>query len=164
MPKVTITDSKGLVQETGSGIDIRSVGAVGTVVAAAQSITSTGAGNTDFQLAVPAGALIVDAGVIITTAVVVNSAANITCTVGVGSAGNADLSASANIGSAVTAIPINTAFGTSIQNEGAATLSFKTTAPLHRTADTTVFIRVANDSNNVTAGAARAFVRYMMIG
>lgn len=163
MPKITISDKKGLVESKGSGIVINSIGVVGTAVGATTSIISTGAGTADISVSIPGNALIVDVGVIVTTAVVVNSAANITCAVGVGSAGNADLSASANIASSVTAVPVNTAFSTSIQNEGGALLAFKTTAPVYRTSSTDVYFRVGNSANNVTAGEVKPFVRYTIV-
>ena len=162
MPKVVITDNKGLVQQTGSGIEIKSKGAVGTVSSAATSLIATGANTEDISVQVPANALIVDVGVIVTTALALNSGADVTCAVGVGAAGNADLSASANLASSVTAVPINTAFHTSQANEGAALLVLKVDAPVYRTAATDVFFRVGNSANNVTAGAVKVFVRYII--
>ena len=162
MPKVVISDSKGLVQQTGSGIEINSKGAMGTVSSAAVSLVATGANTEDISVKVPANALIVDVGVIVTTAIALNSGADITCAVGVGSAGNADLSASANMASSVTAVPVNTAFATSQANEATALLALKVAAPVYRTAATDVFFRIGNSANNVTAGAVKVFVRYLI--
>tara|TARA_R110001592_G_C12982336_1_gene734307 strand:+ start:391 stop:882 length:492 start_codon:yes stop_codon:yes gene_type:complete len=163
MPAIEITDSKGLVQKTGSGIEINSKGAIGTVSSAATSLIATGANTEDISVSVPANALIVDAGVVITTAIALNTGADITCAVGVGAAGNADLSASANLASSVTAVPINTAFHTSQANEATGLLAFKVTAPVYRTAATDVFFRVGNSANNVTAGEVKVFVRYLIV-
>jgi hypothetical protein len=68
MPKIEITDSKGLVQKTGSGVDVQSVGLEGVIVSAETSIPVE-EGTTDVRFSMPAGALITDFGFVVTSAV-----------------------------------------------------------------------------------------------
>ena len=64
MPKIVITDSKGLVQQPGSGIDIQSAGMLGVV---RNDITLVaGPGDIDGTFTLPAGALITEIALVTT--------------------------------------------------------------------------------------------------
>lgn len=64
MPKIVITDAKGLVQQAGSGIDIQSSGLQGVI---RNDITLTGGpGDIDGSFTLPAGALITEIALVTT--------------------------------------------------------------------------------------------------
>jgi len=138
-------------------------GVSGIVHSAATSLICTGATNADFVLKQPANSILLDAGVVLTTAIVINSAANVAVTVGT-AAGGEQICASANLMSSATAGAIGSAITVSgASGEGAASLAFVADSAVHVAADRDVHIRVANSANNITAGEARAFIRYIKL-
>ena len=66
MPKIEITDSKGLVQKTGSGVDVQSAGLCGVV--STDIAIANAAGDNDGTLSLPARALITEIAVVVTDA------------------------------------------------------------------------------------------------
>jgi len=177
----TVIDDRGPVGSGGSGTVINNAldiagattisgtatvtgqGLTGCAYSTETAITGTGATNTDLQVTIPAGAVILDVGVVFTEAVVINSAANLAVTVGF-SAGDNAICAATNMISSNTAAALGSAISVSGANgEGAAALAFVANAPLRVAAEDIIFFRVANSANNVTAGKAVAFVRYMII-
>jgi hypothetical protein len=177
----TVINNKGVVARTGTGTKIENdlnisgattIGGAATVTgqgltgcaySAESAITGTGATNTDLEVTIPAGAVILDVGVVFTEADVINSNANLSVTVGF-SAGDNAICTATNMISANTAAALGSAISVSGANgEGAAALAFVANAPLRVAAEDVIFFRVANSANNVTAGKAVAFVRYMVV-
>ena len=137
-------------------------GVSGVVHSAITSLICTGATNKDFVLKQPANSLLIDAGVVVTTAIACGSM-NIAVTVGT-VAGGEQICASANLLSSATAGAIGSAITVSgASGEGAASLAFVADSAVHVAADRDVHIRVANNTANITAGEARAFIRYIKL-
>mgnify|MGYP003637654505 FL=1 len=150
------TTINGAATVTGKGLN-------GVALSAATSLIATGATNTDISVTIPAGAVILDIGVIFTDAVVINSAADLAVDVGT-SAGGAQYAAAVNMISNNTAAAAGSGISTSgLNGEGAVSLAFKANVPLRVVDEDIVHFRVANSANNITAGEAVAFVRYMVI-
>jgi len=177
----TVIDDRGPVGTTGSGTIINNAleiaaattingaatvtgkGLNGVALSAATSLIATGATNTDISVTIPAGAVILDIGVIFTDAVVINSAADLSVDVGT-SAGGAQYAAAKKMISNNTAAAAGSGISTSgLNGEGAVSLTFKANVPLRVVDEDIVHFRVANSANNITAGEAVAFVRYMVI-
>jgi len=138
-------------------------GVSGIVHSTVTSLICTGATDKDFVLKQPANSLLLDAGVVLTTAIVINSAANVEVKVGT-AAGGAQICAAANLMSSATAGAIGSAITVSgASGEGAASLAFVADSAVHTAAERDVHIRVSNSANNITAGEARAFIRYIKL-
>ena len=150
------TTINGAATVTGKGLN-------GVALSTATSLIATGATNADLQVTIPAGAVILDIGVIFTEAVVINSAANLAVSSGT-AAGGTQYCAAVNMISNNTAAAAGSGISTSgLNGEGAAALAFAANAALRVVDEDVVFVRVANSANNITAGEAVAFVRYMVI-
>jgi len=127
------------------------------------SIIATGATNKDVSIALPAGAMIIDVGIVVSDAVVINSAADLSVSVGTASGGT-------QICTAAKLISNNTAAGAGeainvigASGEGASSLAFVAQAPLWDSAARTIHIRVANSANNITAGKVYGFIRFTVV-
>ena len=125
--------------------------------------TSAGAQNNDVSITLPAGAMIIDVGIVISDGVTINSAADLSISVGTASGG-------AQICTAAKLISNNTTAGTGeainvigANGEGAASLAFVAQAPIWSSSSRDIHIRVANSANNVTAGKFYGFVRYTVV-
>ena len=177
----TVINNQGVITRGGSGTLIQNSvnisgattingaatvngkGLNGVALSAATSLIATGATNTDISVTIPAGAVILDIGVIFTDAVVINSAADLSVDVGT-SAGGAQYAAAKKMISNNTAAAAGSGISTSgLNGEGGVTLAFVANVPLRVVDEDVVFVRVANSANNITAGEAVAFVRYMVI-
>jgi len=169
MPKVEIS-SKGLLQTTGNGLQIdlpvtlNSKGVAGVAYSATTTLTRNGAGTMGaITVSLPPGALITDVGMVVTTAFLLNTAADVTVKVGDG-AGQADICAAANFIGNNTGLAIGEAISTSGANgEGAAALAFAASAPMYADAASTIHFTVANSGNNVETGAGVCFVSYVVV-
>ena len=167
MPKIEITDSKGLVQVTGSGIDVQSTGARGVVVSAETSIP-VAVGTTDIEFAMPAGALVTDFGFVVTSAVG-GGAGGGTMDVDLGtSAGGAELLAAATVADANSAIAAGASM--SVLNaveadaSGAAFADFKDASVLHSSAARTLTARFEQKVGVAAAiGKVHGYVEYIIV-
>ena len=164
MPQIQITDSKGLVQKTGTGIDIQSAG----VVVSAETSIPTAVGTTDIELAMPAGALVTDFGFVVTSAV--GGGANTgTMTVDLGTAaGGEELVAAAVVATTNNTIAAGRAMSVLNAVEAVATgapfADFKDAAPLHSVAARTLFARFEQKVGAAAAiGKVHAYVEYIIV-
>lgn len=138
MPKIEITNAKGLVQVTGSGIDVQSPGTKSVVK---KRFTIPADGTTpslDQAVTLPAGAVITDVFAISHAALQTNAAGGSALTVGVGTDDPAtDIVAATNVlanGDTTSAdeAAILTA-GTKLDAASGVALAFATGAVLHST-------------------------------
>ena len=167
MPKIEITDLKGLVQKTGSGVDVQSVGLEGVVVSSETSIPAA-VGNTDIKLTLPAGALVTDFGFVVTSAVG-GGAADGTMTVSLGTAeGGAELVAQAVVAAANTTIAAGRSM--SVLNaveaeEGSAAFGdFLDASPLHSTTSRNLFARFTQGAGAAAAeGKVFVYIKYIVV-
>ena len=163
MPKVVIDDAKGLVQERGAGVDIKSTGLVGVAYSATTTAVREGAGIASaLTVALPAGALVLDAGLVVTTAIAVDGNTNLTVKVGTAADGD-QIAAAAQLTSAAAAQAVGRAISTDAKGEGAAVLAFANNAVMHSATARTLHITLASSANNITAGAVKGFVRYAVV-
>ena len=179
MPSVKITNSKGLVQESGSGTKINnslsinggatvnSTGIEGVVVSGATELPAA-AGNTDIEFAMPAGALVTDFGFAVTSAVGGGSASG-TMTVDLGtSAGGAELLAAATVADANSTIAAGASMSvlTAVDADasGAPFADFKDAAALHSTTARTLTARFTQGTGAAAgAGEVHAYVKYIIL-
>ena len=167
MPKVTINNSKGLYQETGSGIYVQSAGAEGVAFSGATSLP-VAVGNTDISFSMPAGALVTDFGFAVTSAVG-GSGASGTVTVDLGtSAGGAELVAATVVADANSTIAAGSSM--SVLNaveadaSGAAFGDFVDASALHATAARTLTARFAQGTGVAAAiGQVHAYIKYIIL-
>lgn len=167
MPKIEITDSKGLVQKTGSGVDVQSVGLEGVIVSAETPIPVE-TGTTDVGFSMPAGALITDFGFVVTSAVG-GGAANGTMTVDLGTdAGGQELVAQAGVAAANNTILAGRSM--SVLNAvkavatGAAFGDFVDASPLHSTSSRDLFARFTQGGGAAAAeGKVFAYIKYTVV-
>ncbi len=167
MPQIQITDSKGLVQQTGTGIDIQSRGMKGVIVSPETSIPAA-VGTTDIAFAMPAGALVTDFGFVVTSAVG-GGAAGGTMDVDLGTAaGGAQLVAAATVADANSTIAAGAS--QSVLNHveadasGAAFGDFKDASVLHSVAARTLFARFEQKVGAAAAaGKVHAYIEYMIV-
>ena len=132
----------------------------GTAYGPSTSLIDGSAKNTDFELTQPAGTVLTDVGVVMTTALA-GSSSNSIVSVGT-AAGGQQICANTDWMSSHTDIPIGTALQVTsgVQGEGAASLTFvNDSAPQHTATARTVHIRIAN-SAAVTAGVAQAYIKF----
>ena len=142
---------------TGTGIDAFSRSDETTLS------TSAGSQDNDVSITLPAGAMIIDVGIVISDAVVINSAADLSVSVGT-SAGGTQICTAAKLISNNTAAAAGEAINVIGANgEGAASLAFVAQAPIWNSSSRDIHIRVANSANNVTAGKFYGFVRYTVV-
>jgi len=167
MPKIQITDSKGLVQSTGSGIDVQSKGMRAVSVSSETSLP-VAVGNTDITFAMPAGALVTDFGFVVTSAVG-GAGDDGTMTVDLGTAaGGAQLVAAAVVADANSTIAAGASMSVVNHVEadasGAAFADFKDAAPLHSAAARTLYARFAQGAGVAAAiGKVHAYIEYTII-
>ena len=128
----------------------------GTVVGAETSLIGSGANDVEFTLTQPAGTLITDAGVFLTTATV--GTGNTDIKVGTASDGAEICAAKAFISSGVGAINSALSVGGAL-GEGDTALTFVADAPLLATTARTLYFRAEN-SATLTAGVIRPFIKF----
>ena len=130
------------------------------VKSAATTWIGTGAVDVEYQLTQPAGTMLIDCGIALSTATV--GTGNTVVRVGTGDDGEqlcADANMiSAGVGAIGTAITVS---GES-KSEGAAALAFATSAVVYSGAARTVYI-MAQNSATLTAGEGVAFIRFMKL-
>ncbi|MBP04970.1 MAG: hypothetical protein CMA72_09340 [Euryarchaeota archaeon] len=161
MPKVTIDNSRGLVQETGTGVVIKASGAIGQKYTAVTSLISGGANDVEMTLTQPANSVLCDVGFILTTAIA-GSSGNSNFKVGTADDGAQIVAATALMSSA-TAAAIGSGITLSgLKSEGAAALAIVADAAVYTATERTLFLRLEN-SAAITAGAGKAFISYMIL-
>jgi hypothetical protein len=170
MPKIEITDSKGLVQVTGSGCDIQSKGLRAVIVSAETSIP-VAVGNTDIEFAMPAGALVTDFGFVVTSAVGGTDgdgdAGIMTVDLGT-TAGGAQLVAAAAVANGDATILAGRSMSVLNKVEAVATgapfADFVDAAALHSATARTLTARFAQSVGEAAAiGKVHAYVEYTII-
>ena len=163
MPKVVIDDTKGLVQQTGTGIEVKSTGLVGLAYSSSTSLIRNGVGIAGaLEVKLPAGALVLDAGIVVTTAIAISGNSDVSVKVGTAANGS-EIAVAANLISAFTASAAGKAISLDASGEGAATLAMSANAVMHSSTERTIHITVTNSANNITAGACKGFVRYAVV-
>lgn len=173
MPKIEITDDKGLVQKSGSGVVfqssvvLQSSGLEGVVVSAETTLPAA-QGNTDIELELPAGALVTDFGFVVTSAVGGGGAGS-TMTVSVGTdVGEADLVAAVTVVAATKTAEVGTSMsvlnGVVVQGDSAPFGDFVDASVLHSSAARSIHARFAQGAGAAAAaGKVIAFVKYIII-
>ena len=168
MVKVVINDSKGLVQYAGSGVEIESKGAVAVKYGAVQSLNA--AGDYDDEFALPAGAVVVDVGVVALTAFQTanNGADELNLKVGL-SAGGVELVAETaivpNNGSVTAGSACSVLANNKIVSGGAAA-GFVDGCLLRSPTGVarSVHTRLVVDANALaSAGTAQTYVKYVVV-
>jgi hypothetical protein len=167
MPKIEITNTKGLVQKTGTGVDVQSVGLEGIIVSDETSIP-VATGTTDIAFSMPAGALVTDFGFVVTSVVGGGVAAG-TMTVDLGTtAGGAELVAAAVVADGASTIAAGSS--QSVLNavladaSGAAFGDFVNAAVLHSAATRTITARFEQKVGAAGAiGKVFAYVKYIIV-
>ena len=167
MPKIEITKSKGLVQKTGTGVDVQAPGLEGAVVLAETTLAAA-VGNTDVEFELPAGALVTDFGFAVTSDVG-GGAANGTMTVSLGTAaGGTQLVAAAVVADANSTIASGAAMSVlnAVQADasGAAFGDFADASALYSASARTIYARFAQGGGAAAAaGKVIPFVKYMIL-
>jgi len=167
MPKIEITDSKGLVQKTGSGIELSSKGLEGVVVSSATTLPAS-PDDTDISFSMPAGALVTDFGFVVKSAV--GGGANggtMSVTLGT-AAGGAQLVASTEVAAANETISAGRSMsvlnGVEANVESAAFGSFVTASVLYSSTARTLYARFTQAVGDAAAdGQVVAFIKYLII-
>lgn len=129
------------------------------------SLTRTGAGIMGaMEVSLPAGALIIDAGVIISDAIVIGGNSTVTVRVGTGADGQ-QICTAANLMSADTDETVKTVMNViGASGEAGVSLAFAAQAPMWSSSTRTIHITMRNgDAENTTAGKAYGFVRFMIV-
>ena len=173
MPKVTVTNEKGLVQAAGSGLTVESttklagavtISAVGTNAQAWTATTSlidTSAADIEMTLTQPANTVLVDVGFVLTTAIAGTSGTS-NFKVGTSDDG-AELVAATALMSSNTAAAIGSGVSLSgLKSQGAAALAVVADAAMYTSASRTIYLRLEDDAA-ITAGAGRAWITYMYL-
>ena len=156
MPKIEITNAKGLVQVTGSGIDVQSPGTK-SVVKKRFTIPTAGTPSIDQAVTLPAGAVITDVFAISHAALQTNAAGGSALTVGVGTNDPAtNIVAATNVladndTTSADEAAILTA-GTKLDATSGVALAFATGAVLHSTTARSINLTVAVVGAAMVAG------------
>ena len=169
MPKLKITDSRGLEQTTGVGVEIESPGLECIKYGAVQSLNA--ADDYDSSIALPAGATITDVGVVfLTICTTANTSGNDQIAVKVGTtAGGTELIAATDIvernKSGVAGSMQSVALGNKAETTANA-MTFADAALLRDAAGAarTIHTRlIVENATLATAGTARFFVKYVVV-
>ena len=171
MPKVVIDDVRGLVQEVGSGIDIKSAGLPGVV--STDIVLAVTAGDYDGTLSLPAGALITEIAVVCTDSFQAgntNAADTVDLKVGTAAGGGqiiaqpgADTGFVERNGIAPIGSRMSTSSGAKMESTST-TFTFVDGAPLYSAAARTIYPRVVVVNADLTAaGAVRVECKYVVI-
>ena len=121
------------------------------------SLVSGGANDTAMTIVQPANTFLIDAGVIVTTAIA-GSSGNINIKIGTADDG-AQIAAAAALMSSATAVPIGVVMSHNGKGEGDANLAFAADAALFTATERTLHVR-AEASAAVTAGVLVPFIIY----
>ena len=178
----TIISNKGAVAQSGTGSSIANgstlagnltfnpesitnAGGGLTMVAVgeAKSLLRTGAGNVALSCTVPANAMLVNVGIVFTTAMTLSGATNAGVLVGTSATGS-EIVATGLLGSSTAApAPINTVLSTKGKTEAGGVLPLVANAPLRFAAEQVIHFTVQNQANNVTAGVGVPFAEYIIV-
>ena len=183
MAKVVIDDVRGIDQKSvGSGAVIKNASELAgtlrlnptsitnsggglTMVALgeAKSLLRTGAGNVALSCTVPANAMLVNVGIVFTTAVTLSGATNSGVIVGTTAAGS-EIVAIGTLGSSTASpAPINTVLSTKGKTEAGGVMALVANAPLRFAAEQVIHFTFQNQANNVTAGVGVPFAEYIIV-
>ena len=121
------------------------------------SLISGGANDTAMTIVQPANSFLINAGVIVTTAVA-GSSGNINVKIGTADDG-AEIVAATALMSSATAVPVGVVLSHNGQGEGAANMAFVADAALFTATERTLHVR-AEASAAITAGELVAFIIY----
>ena len=166
MPKVTIDNNRGLVQEGGSGLVVNSAitvgaeGALGVAYGTSTTMVESGANDVAISITQPAGTVLVDAGCVLTAATVGSGNSNVKF--GTADDGAEICAAAAFISSGVGAIGSAISVASGATGEGAAALSFVADSPLYSSTSRTIYFRSEN-SATLTAGTIRPWIAFMKV-
>ena len=169
MPKITISDNKGLVVEGGSGVTVLSKGLNCCLVGSELALSAANDYDTDFNL--PAGALIVDAGIRVTDAFTTdnNGSDVVNYNLGTNTGGTpySNIIGAAAIAADNKTIAINTMQTVSAANKleaGSAAIAFVDEAALYSATARTVRARVRVMNNALSAnGAIQCWLIYPLV-
>ena len=128
-----------------------------TNTSTATSIVGSGANDTAMTIVQPANSFLLNAGVIVTTAIA-GSSGTINIKIGTDDDG-AQIAAAAALMSSATAVPIGVVMSSTGQGEGAVDLAFAADAPLFTATERTLHVR-AEAGATVTAGVLLPFIIY----
>tara|TARA_R100000234_G_C4984705_1_gene172655 strand:- start:179 stop:745 length:567 start_codon:yes stop_codon:yes gene_type:complete len=145
--------------------DIQGTGITGLNRSDETTLTRTGAGIMGaMEVSIPAGALIIDAGVVISENIAIGGSSTVAVRVGTGADGQ-QICAAANLISSATAETAGTVMNViGAKGEASASLAFVAQAPMWSSSARTIHITMRNaDAENTTGGKAYAFVRFMVI-
>ena len=167
MPKVTINDTKGLYQESGSGIVVHSKGARGVIVSA-ETALPVATGNTDIRFEMPAGALVTDFGFVVTSAVGGGSGSGTMAVLMGTTAAGGELVASATVADANSTIAAGASMSVINAVEADATgapfADFVDASALHSTSARNLFARFTQGGGSAAAiGKVIAYIEYIVI-
>lgn len=174
MPRVKVTDSAGLVQESGSGmkiegelqltggVDLDCEGVTGVAYGTATTMVGSGAQDVAISITQPAGTLLVNAGCVLTVAIA-GSSGNINVKLGTSDDG-AELIAATALMSSATAAVIGTGVqvNNAAQSEGTTSAAWVANVALYTAAERTLYFRAEN-SATITAGTIRPFVEFIKV-
>ena len=184
MAKTTIDNIKGLSSTpNGSGTTIKNTsqfngpvlfngsnttnpggGLTMVTLGSPQTCVRTGAGNVDTSVTIPAGSAIVSLGIVFTSALTLNSAANVGLAVGTSAGGEQFVAATVVASSATAAAAEGAVIATTgASTEGTNALAFAANAVQRFAAEQVVHFRLSNDAQNITAGTAVGFVEFTKI-
>lgn len=162
MPKIVISDSQGLVQKTGTGVEVNSAGVKAVLK---NRITFDAQLPQDSVFSLPAGALITDVFVVAHAALQTAGGGTLTCSMGTVGTGFVDIIAATNLignGAATTAgeAAILSA-GTKIEGGAGAALAIAADANLYGAAARSVQLRAQAVGADLTvAGDATVGIEY----
>jgi len=169
MPKIEITDSKGLVQKTGSGVELSSKGLEGVVVSSATTLPFAANSSTSISFSMPAGALVTDFGFVVTEGFIEPDNENATKSVKLGTtAGGTELVASSTVvpkhKTVVVGASTSVLSGTLLVADGAALFDFADASVLYSSTARTLhatFVQGAAAASD--AGSVVAYVKYIIV-
>ena len=121
------------------------------------SIVGSGANDTAMTIVQPANTFLIDAGVIVTTAIA-GSSGNINIKIGTADDGD-QIAAAAALMSSATAVPVGVVMSHNGKGEGDANLAFAADAALFTATERTLHVR-AEAGATVTAGVLVPFIIY----
>tara|TARA_B100000214_G_C23718448_1_gene513158 strand:- start:102 stop:602 length:501 start_codon:yes stop_codon:yes gene_type:complete len=162
MPKIKINDTKGLIQESGSGITCESKG-LDIFVFSNETSIAQAAGNTDIEISIPKNSFLVDVGFIVTNELDMDgNNGNLTYSVGTSAAGSQEVVAQVITESdPASAIPTGALRGIGKPGESTNAISFVSDLAMFSSSARTLHTRLTTSQNNDDADAkVRAYAIY----
>jgi hypothetical protein len=136
------------------------VPADGTTVGESTSLTAGAGANKDFELLQPAGTVLTDIGITLTTSFI-GTSGNSIVTVGT-AAGGTQICAATDWLSGATTNAGSIQIGSGSQGEGGASLVFVAQAPLYTASARVIHIRCAQNQA-VSQGVARPYLKFVRL-